>query len=1252
MQLTPYRTFLRRMFGHRRPARNRRHNPAPMVPSERLEIRTLMTVPLDAFEFDDRADSARTITINAAAQTHTLHVGADVDWVRFEITEASRVILETSGASGDTTMRLFGPTTATQELAYDDDGGEGAFSRIVRVLDPGLYFASVAEYTQNDAIASYTLRVSSTPLRLLADAFEPDDARAQAISISTNNLPQVHSLHRPLDADWLKFQVTATSVVSITANETSSELGSTLMNLYVAGSATPLIRAASYDIQQTLLPGSYELAIYEDGLNGIVERYSVAVSAVAVPDLVVTQATTSATGSLLVGGNVTVNWTGSNLGPGSTGTSGWTDRIYLSADAQLGGDQSLYSEYVSESLAASRTYSRSRTVTLPSDLAWAGKSAYLIVVADDYDSITEARNDNNTRVIPIQFAPHIEVVAPFTNQFVDSVSPLSFQVRAIDGTGTSVVRLAIDTDANPNNGSGHQWLATPQTLNATTSDRTQSASARLPQLPFRSEPYYVWAQLSNANGTWISTPHAVYMTNLAVTSVDPLGDTIGGSGFEVFGIDSAQVDDLLLFRVRTNYDPQKSYQGNSSGGGDLLLTVGNRRYGLAVNTHAAGGNEVVAGDLYAGATFLNGTNDSTVPTFLRSYTQRISGQSSVRYQSVSGLAWSYEVVGAIRLAALGLRAGESVSLSWAMYCGNDTDDVTIQPTIVTPPPTPPDLVARTLTDVATGGLSFTYQITGANLTTGATASVYWANGSGQLLGSPVFSQTTETTIGTHGPVSVPGSAYSDPPAGATQLVLVLDNANSIAESNESNNRVATTKIDPDDQISEAIALGAITTELPQDGRISLAMDVDMYSITVQAGQRVAFDLDGFGGTIRLFNAQGQSLTNGSNSGGPAPRENGTREGYLERTFESAGTYFVGVSGLSNVAYNANTGVGDRSTNQGSYRLVITPITYFVTAPDLISRGVNQIDGRVMMPNPANHASQIPVTLTRIGNQSIVAASRTWVVIHGRNDNPTEFRPLANALANATGDQVLLLDWAQGASDNSGILTLDGADWIPYVADWTASAMKQVGITGQSARLVGHSWGSYLAYELALTNRLGRVQTLVALDPAGFPVSATEVSMLKLSYPASRVNFSAVSNVSWSIYGSGLFGSARLAGTANEAFHLNYFNGEPGDLAMHRATVDVFEFIVLNNSRPELSPLFSLSYLQGRLPSRPWRSNAYADGSDTSIFGERPQRVFEGVFRVIADTTNTDHPTRDDHTFWRLTGFRYFDRASGREVVVS
>ena len=83
-------------------------------------------------------------------------------------------------------------------------------------------------------------------------------------------------------------------------------------------------------------------------------------------------------------------------------------------------------------------------------------------------------------------------------------------------------------------------------------------------------------------------------------------------------------------------------------------------------------------------------------------------------------------------------------------------------------------------------------------------------------------------------------------------------------------------VDPDDQLSEAVSLGAIsTTPVSVSAGITPDTDVDTYRFTVTAGQVVDFDIDtstngaaGLNSYLRLFDSQGQELASTDNEAAP------------------------------------------------------------------------------------------------------------------------------------------------------------------------------------------------------------------------------------------------------------------------------------------------------------------------------------------------------------------------------------------------
>ncbi len=135
--------------------------------------------------------------------------------------------------------------------------------------------------------------------------------------------------------------------------------------------------------------------------------------------------------------------------------------------------------------------------------------------------------------------------------------------------------------------------------------------------------------------------------------------------------------------------------------------------------------------------------------------------------------------------------------------------------------------------------------------------------------------------------------------------------------------------DLDDQIAESsivnlessVAGGINATNIADDG------DVDMFSITVSAGQPVAFDIDlpqgSLNSVLTLFDGNGNVLA--SNDDGAAPGEVLGAASYLEYTFATAGTYHIAVSGSPNSAFDAVAGTGDVASSEGDYLLIISDL---------------------------------------------------------------------------------------------------------------------------------------------------------------------------------------------------------------------------------------------------------------------------------------------------------------------------------------
>jgi len=133
---------------------------------------------------------------------------------------------------------------------------------------------------------------------------------------------------------------------------------------------------------------------------------------------------------------------------------------------------------------------------------------------------------------------------------------------------------------------------------------------------------------------------------------------------------------------------------------------------------------------------------------------------------------------------------------------------------------------------------------------------------------------------------------------------------------------AVLETDPDDQISEAlpVSLGERV-----EGTIADGADVNMVSFTVADSDDLAFDirvavsdLDApvLDAVIRLFDTAGNELAANDN-------HNGALEPFLEYTFTTGGTYYLGVSAAGNINYDPVTGESDSAgPTSGDYELTI------------------------------------------------------------------------------------------------------------------------------------------------------------------------------------------------------------------------------------------------------------------------------------------------------------------------------------------
>ena len=236
-------------------------------------------LPPDAYEYDDSLATAKTIA-NGQTQRHSLHEPRDVDRARFRVGGggASDVVVETSGAAGDTELWVCKGSSGAQMGYNDDRSAANRFSRLsIASLAPGTYFIKVADVGNNEALFAYDLKVNWTQ-RLAPDAYERDNVRASARRIR-NGQTQQRNIHLAGNRDWAKFTIGSRGAVNLVI-QTRGTRGDTQMWVYDSQGN----RLAFDDdsgpgrfsrITAPIVPaGTYFIRVQEKGNNGILAAYT------------------------------------------------------------------------------------------------------------------------------------------------------------------------------------------------------------------------------------------------------------------------------------------------------------------------------------------------------------------------------------------------------------------------------------------------------------------------------------------------------------------------------------------------------------------------------------------------------------------------------------------------------------------------------------------------------------------------------------------------------------------------------------------------------------------------------------------------------------------------------------------------------------------------------------------------------------------------------------------------------------------
>ncbi len=184
-----------------------------------LEIPVVVTPTADAYEPDDDSSSA-TVINDGNSQTHSIYPAGDQDWVQFQLSGTSSVMLQASVAPvGSVEMALY-DSTATNLLGTFQACGTQAN------LQAGTYYVKVTAAALDATVAQYKLGFKIGP-----DSYEPDCTPAQAAEILDGET-QTHSIDLVGDQDYLKFTLSGLSSITLQTSGPNPTTDDTLLRLY------------------------------------------------------------------------------------------------------------------------------------------------------------------------------------------------------------------------------------------------------------------------------------------------------------------------------------------------------------------------------------------------------------------------------------------------------------------------------------------------------------------------------------------------------------------------------------------------------------------------------------------------------------------------------------------------------------------------------------------------------------------------------------------------------------------------------------------------------------------------------------------------------------------------------------------------------------------------------------------------------------------------------------------------------------
>ena len=224
----------------------------------------------DSYESNNDQNSAKNINLSGNLTTLNLsfHTGGDIDWFKFNITGSARRVIIYTESDKDTKITV--NDRQGNQIAFNDDSGEGNNARIDATLNAGEYFIKVEEY--NNAIGNYVLKIEIQQ-PLTGDSYEPNNEMkdARMINLTGNTTVVNANFHANNDVDWYKIRVTTNNRPVIISTESTLDTQIEVFNATSSSVGSDDDSGTDYNARAeiTLPAGDYFISIKEyNGASG------------------------------------------------------------------------------------------------------------------------------------------------------------------------------------------------------------------------------------------------------------------------------------------------------------------------------------------------------------------------------------------------------------------------------------------------------------------------------------------------------------------------------------------------------------------------------------------------------------------------------------------------------------------------------------------------------------------------------------------------------------------------------------------------------------------------------------------------------------------------------------------------------------------------------------------------------------------------------------------------------------------------